>query len=55
MSEQTKNVFISHIQKGQRELGLLVVQFEHLKDQKKGLMQKLLSGDMRLSSMEAAE
>ena len=37
------------------ELGLLVVQLERLKDQKKGLMQKLLSGDIHLTSMEAAE
>ena len=38
-----------------RELDLLVLQLERLKEQKRGLMQKLLSGDMRLSSMEAAE
>ena len=32
-----------------------MVQLERLKDQKKGLMQKLLSGDMPLSSMETVE
>lgn len=32
-----------------------MVQLERLKDQKKGLMQKLLSGDIRLTSMEAAK
>jgi len=37
------------------EIGLLQQELGHLTDQKRGLMQKLLSGDMRLSSMEAAE
>ncbi|WP_372097772.1 restriction endonuclease subunit S [Tistrella mobilis] len=37
------------------EIGLLQQELRRLTDQKRGLMQKLLSGDMRLSSMEAAE
>jgi type I restriction enzyme S subunit len=37
------------------EFDLLKACSTRLKEQKRGLMQKLLSGDMRLSSMEAAE
>jgi len=37
------------------EIGLLQQELRRLADQKRGLMQKLLSGDMCLSSMEAAE
>jgi len=37
------------------EIELLTKSLRPLREQKKGLMQKLLSGDMRLSSMEAAE
>lgn len=37
------------------EIDLLQQELQRLTDQKRGLMQKLLSGDMRLSSMEAAE
>ena len=37
------------------EIELLTKSLTPLREQKKGLMQKLLSGDMRLSSMEAAE
>ena len=34
------------------EIGLLQQELRRLTDQKRGLMQKLLSGDMRLSSTE---
>ena len=37
------------------EIELLTKSLTPLREQKKGLMQKLLSGDMRLTSMEAAE
>ncbi len=37
------------------EIPLLELKHESLLNQKRGLMQKLLSGDMRLSSIEAAE
>lgn len=37
------------------EIELLTKSLTPLREQKKGLMQKLLSGDMRLSSVEAAE
>ena len=37
------------------EIGLLQQELRRLTDQKRGIMQKLLSGDMRLSAMEAAE
>lgn len=39
----------------ENEIELLTKSLTPLREQKKGLMQKLLGGDMRLSSMEAAE
>ena len=38
-----------------RDIAMEERRLGYLQDQKRGLMQKLLSGDMRLSSMEAAE
>lgn len=53
-AERRRNA-ASILDKADDEIGLLQQELRCLTDQKRGLMQKLLSGDMRLSSMEAAE